>query len=170
MRTPRITSPYNLMQEEYRDDPWALLVGCILFNMVHGKKARPILEEFLKLWPNSRKLWECYEDDLLTVPLMIELFTPLGFQNRRAERILYMTTEFNALRPDINNEVDVMELNGVGKYAADSFNMFYRGYLVKDVTDKELKNYVCWAESQPEGAGSDLRTSPPAPDQTSQTV
>lgn len=150
--TPRETSPHDLMQERYRDDPWALLVGCILFNMVHGKKARPILEEFLRTWPSPESLWlsDGHIDGILDE--MRRMFRPLGLHGRRADRIWKMTFDFLVLRPDVNMNVDVSDLHGVGEYGADSFNMFCRGYLVLDARDKELRKYLDWALP---GAGHD---------------
>lgn len=43
-------------------------------------------------------------------------------------------------------QVRVEDLYGIGKYAADSYNMFVKGYLVEGVEDKELKNYLVWAK------------------------
>ncbi len=37
------------------------------------------------------------------------------------------------------------DLPGIGKYGADSYNAFCRGYLSHDVQDKELKKYLSWA-------------------------
>lgn len=146
--TPRTISPYNLMQEAYRDDPWALLVGCILFNMVHGSKARPVLEEFLLRWPIPIWLLEqAQEDQDLVLCEMRTMFKPLGFQNRRADRVLFMTCDYC----DSSWNGDPLELHGIGKYGADSFNIFCRGYLVEDVQDKELRNYVRWASSAQTG-------------------
>lgn len=156
-------SPYHLMQERYQDDPWALLVGTILFNMVHGSKARPVLERFLRRWPDPESVKS--EDDMSywTVKKMANMFRPLGFQNRRADRIWRMTHDFIRLRPDTNHDVDIRDLHGIGKYGADSFDMFYRGYLVKDAEDKELQKYVLWYESLPEGAHKSLRPAPRPP-------
>lgn len=147
MLTPTETSPLNLMQERYRGEPWALLVGCILFNMVRGSTARPILEKFLERWPDPEVLFGENEHALWTIPEMAKLFEPLGFQNRRADRIWKMTFDFLVVRPDLHPE-KVKDLHGVGKYAADSFKMFYEGYIVEDVLDKELKSYVQWARGR----------------------
>lgn len=160
MLTPRQTSPYNLMQERYRENPWALLVGCILFNMVHGKKAEPVHAEFLRRWPTPNSIG-LYRVETPDGPIigdwapaagqkfkeeMCRLFQPIGFQYRRVERIYKMTADFLELEPAKNPGVDIRELHGCGKYAADSFNMFVRGQLVEDVGDKELKKYVRWAQ------------------------
>lgn len=82
-----------------------------------------------------------------------------------------MTFDFLVLRPDINTGVDVRDMHGIGKYGADSYNMFVRGYLVEDVKDKELKNYVSWVKGNyPDGDGQDIQEDPQDPVPTSPTV
>lgn len=156
-RTPRQTSPFNLMQERHRDDAWGLLVGTILFNMVQGKKAEPVHEEFLRRWPhpNALGLYPVQTPSGIIVGLfdharknkdeMFELFRPLGFQMRRTERIFDMTADFLELRPDLHEDIQPTRLKGIGKYGADSFAIFFRGYLFEDVNDKELRKYIDWA-------------------------
>lgn len=140
------------MQEAYRDEPWALLIGCILFSMVQGKKARPVLEEFLRRWPDyisfiNEKLGVLARD-------LIPMLKPLGLQNRRVDYILRMTSGFMIWRPDLysapgGNQVERLEkLHGIGKYGQDSFRIFVMGELVDDVKDKELKKYVEWAKNE----------------------
>ena len=152
--TPRQASPFNLMQEAYRDDPWTLLVGTILFNMVHGSKARPVLAEFNKQWPTPEALIIDVKFSGLSIVTerMATMFQNLGLQSRRADRIWKMTVDFRSFHPDLRRDVDVQKhLHGIGKYGADSFNIFCRGYLVEDVTDKELRKYVDWALSTRSG-------------------
>lgn len=138
------------MQERYRNDPWALLVGCILFNMVRGSSAQPVHEEFLRIWPNALKLVDAIEDNVfvtLTRIRMERLLKPLGLFKRRTDSIIKMSEDFLRMRPDVNHDVDVKELRGCGKYASDSFEIFVRGNIVRDVTDKELRRYVEWASA-----------------------
>ena len=130
------------MQERYRNDPWALLVGCILFNMVHGSKARPVLEEFLRRWPNA---YAFQHEDSSEIVKCRDLFKPLGLQNRRLERIIRMTDDY-ARQLDIKTRMDPTKLHGIGKYGQDSFRIFFFGELIEDVKDKELKKYVEWAK------------------------
>lgn len=158
------------MQERYRNDPWALLVGCILYNMVQGKRAQPIHEEFLRRFPEPSQLGLTYHPDHFGEPdvhdwsmsagrnmimEMIELFKPLGLSKRRAQAVYDMTVDFLMMDP-VKNPVDIKELRGCGKYASDSFEIFVRGNLVQDVGDKELRKYVEWASalSQSESAAS----------------
>lgn len=164
-RTPRETSPLNLMQERHRDDAWGLLVGTILFNMVHGSKAAPVHEEFLRRWPtpNALGLYAVKTPSGVVVGdwshaagkkhmgEVVELFRPLGFQTRRADRIYDMTADFLELRPDLHEDIQPTRLKGIGKYGSDSFTIFFRGYLVEDVDDKELRAYVTWALSRGPG-------------------
>lgn len=161
-KTPRQTSPLNLMQERYRDDPWALLIGTIFYSMVQGKKAQPVHEEFLRRWPtpNAMGLYAVAVPDGTIIgdfsysagervkDEMWKLLKPLGLVSRRIDRIYDMTADFLELRPDLNPNISLLRLKGVGKYGADSFNMFCRGYLLEDVDDKELRAYVSWALSQ----------------------
>lgn len=53
---------------------------------------------------------------------------------------------------------DPLELYGIGKYGADSFNMFVKGYLVQDAKDKELRKYVEWVRGR--GARRDPEEGP----------
>lgn len=164
MKTPRETSPYRLIQEELRDDPWRLLVAVIMLNQTSAKQARPVWTEFFRRWPTPEKLWLDSGPTILVFEELVELLHPIGFYNRRADRIWKMTFDFLVLRPDINTGVDVRDMHGIGKYGADSYNMFVRGYLVEDVQDKELKNYVAWVKGNyPDGDGEDLQADPQDP-------
>lgn len=141
MNTPRETSPYTLIQEELRDEPWKLLVAVILLNQTSAKQARPVWEEFFGKYSTPDILLS--SGDFSADGDIVSLFRPLGFQNRRAERILLMTLDFT-----VWNGSDPLDLYGIGKYGADSYNMFVKGVIVEDVEDKELRNYVRWAKEQ----------------------
>ena len=148
IKTPRETSPYSLIQEKLRDKPWQLLVACIMLNQTSATQARPIWDEFFKKWPDPRSFLDFFEDWDNTRQELVSLIRPLGFQNRRADRIFRMSQEYSdnlsILEEDPSN---VKLLYGVGKYASDSYKIFVGGFLVLDVEDKELRNYVRWALS-----------------------
>lgn len=148
IKTPRETSPYSLIQEKLRDKPWQLLVACIMLNQTSATQARPIWDEFFKKWPDPRSFLDFFEDWDNTRQELVSLIRPLGFQNRRADRIFRMSQEYSdnlsILEEDPSN---VKLLYGVGKYASDSYKIFVGGFLVLDVEDKELQNYVRWALS-----------------------
>jgi methyl-CpG-binding domain protein 4 len=145
------------MQEEFRDDPWKLLVGCILLNQVSARSARPIWEKLFERWPSWTSLLKEPRESVMHE--LTNLFRPLGFQNRRAERVLRMTEDVGHQYRELKNDrmqIDPSNLYGCGKYASDSYNMFVKGQIVEDVEDKELKNYVRWAREKhgKESAGS----------------
>ncbi len=139
IRTPRALSPLMLIQEFLRDEPWKLLVACIMLNQTTAKQVHRIINEFFDRYPNpyaflGADVWE-----------VKPLIRSLGFQNRRYKRLWKMTRDF------INNEtlglrLDPEKLHGIGKYGADSYKIFCEGYLISDPKDKELRNYVRWAK------------------------
>ena len=130
-------SPQRLAQELLRDNPWQMLVACILLNQTNGmKQVKPMLGEFFARWPDADALLAADEADIKAA------LRPLGFQNIRVRRLVGMSRDWNdGKRPPA-------KLYGVGKYAEDSYNLFVARYLVLDVQDKELKRYVEWAQQQ----------------------
>ena len=135
MKTPLETSPYKLIQEELRHNPWRLLVAVICLNQTSAKQARPVLDNFFKIWPDP-------ESAALAIPdLVTDVIRPLGLQRKRARNIISMSQEF--LRGEFR---DPDELPGIGKYGADSYRLFIENVLILDVEDKELRNYVEWAQ------------------------
>ena len=130
-------SPLGLIQEDLRYEPWRLLVACLMLNQTSIRQVRPVIWTFFARWPTPEDAAEAGPDD------MAETIRSLGLQRRRAGLLIRMSRAYTGWLP----EQDVLELPGVGKYAADSYNMFIRGNVVTDVTDKELRKYVDWAVS-----------------------
>lgn len=140
MKTPRQTSPYALIQESLRDDPWRLLVACIMLNQTSGKQVKQVLPTFFERWPDAASLQAALPLDVL------EVIRPLGLYERRTKAIFRMTQDMLD-----GNPVD--DFYGVGRYALDSYRMFVDpGEIVMDVQDKELKNYVKWATERSDDA------------------
>lgn len=140
--TPRERSPYGLIQEDLRDEPWRLLVAVMMLNQTSAKQARPVWERFFETFPAPEQLYQVSPDRSL--PMLESMLRSLGFQKRRSERIWLMTEQFLF---DWDGK-DPLELYGIGKYGADSYNIFVEGRLPvseADVDDKELKHYVRWA-------------------------
>lgn len=107
-----------------------------MLNKTSAKQVKNILPEFFFRWPEPAIFLIADHDEVK------DLIAPLGFKNVRTQRLMSMTRAFL-----FDDWEDVSELPGVGKYARDSFEMFVVGYIVDDVCDKELKNYVMWAKS-----------------------
>jgi methyl-CpG-binding domain protein 4 len=134
--TPKKLSPYMLIQEFLRDEPWRLLVACIMLNQTSAKQVHGVVNQFFERWPDEETFLRALDSDVK------KMIKPLGFQNVRYNRLVMMTMDwYRGKRPP-------EKIRGVGKYATDSFKIFCSGYLVQDVLDKELKNYVQWAKEE----------------------
>lgn len=136
MDTPQQGSPFGLIQEELRADPWKLLIACVMLNLTNIVQVRPVINEFFKLYPDASTAALADESQLA------ELLRPLGLHNRRARTIIKLS---NAIQEEWS---DVKRLPGVGKYAADSYRMFIEGSLDVEPTDKKLRKYKEWAMSR----------------------
>ena len=55
----------------------------------------------------------------------------------RAKRLRQMSKEFLTW-----DGVEASDLHGIGKYGSDSYKIFYKNTIPKDVQDKELKRYI----------------------------
>lgn len=135
MDTPSKSSPYLLIQEELRNDPWKLLIACIMLNLTNIKQARPVITEFFKKYPNPESVVNSSVEDIANI------VRPLGLYNRRAASIVKLSTAFNT------RWNRVTDLPGVGKYAADSYRIFVEGKIDVQPTDKKLIKYIEWARS-----------------------
>ena len=71
----------KIIQEEYSNDPWKVLVCCILLNQTSNKQVRPLIESFFNRWPNSQSL---LDEETLVISDFIK---STGFQNIKAKRI-----------------------------------------------------------------------------------
>jgi methyl-CpG-binding domain protein 4 len=120
-----------IIQEEFKHDPWKMLVGCIMLNQTHNRQVRRVIYNFFKKYPNPESITE------ETIPDMVERLRPLGFYNRRANTILKFSKEY------INNKYNhISELHGIGKYASDSYEIFINDNREVDPTDKILQAYL----------------------------
>jgi len=76
---------------------------------------------------------------------MAELISILGFKNRRTNTIQRFSNDWLSL-----NWSEPKELYGIGKYAQDSWDIFYKGDLSIEPKDGVLGKYLAWARTQPE--------------------
>jgi len=127
-------SPYGLIQEDLFPDEWKCLVACIMLNCTTRKQIEKILPQFFIRWPNPQKFLTAPENDV------INLISPLGFQNRRTTRLFEMTTAY--VKKDWSHAV---ELPGVGDYGARSWEIFFKNKLGRHKpVDGVLALYWSW--------------------------
>ena len=132
-------SPYLLLQEIYNEHPWRVLVCCIMLNCTSRKQVDQVRDEFFRIYPDPSKA-ECADPNE-----MADLIAPLGFKNRRTNTIQRFSSDWLTL-----DWKEPKELYGIGKYAQDSWDIFYKGDLTVEPTDGVLGKYLDWARSQPE--------------------
>ncbi len=132
-------SPYQLLQEIYNEHPWRVLICCIMLNCTSRKQVDQVREEFFIKYPEPLSAFQADPDE------MSKLIAPLGFRNRRTLTIQRFSGDW--LNQDWQ---EPKELYGVGKYAQDSWDIFYKGDLSVEPTDGVLKKYLEWARQQEE--------------------
>lgn len=136
--------PFVLLQEIYRDDPWKLLVGCILLNLTNRKQVDRVVDSLFARYVGPAEMALANETVVAT------LLSPIGLQNRKAATLIRMSREFMEEKRRSNrgtlDESQVSKLPGVGPYALDSYRFFVLGDTSRfESNDKEL---AAWLRTQ----------------------
>jgi len=119
-----------LIQEEYLDNPWRMMVCCICLNQTNNKQVRPILDILFSIVPDPASAISCEKERIS------ECLKSTGFQNIKADRIKKMSQKW------IEGFEDPSELPGIGKYGQDSWDIFINGNLGRETSDKKLIAYL----------------------------
>jgi endonuclease III len=119
-----------LIQEDYLDNQWKMMVCCILLNQTNNKQVRPILSSVFELIPNPLSAIGCDPEMLAAV------IKTTGFQNVKASRIIKLSQKW------VDGFNDAIELPGIGKYGRDSWEIFVKKNLSVEPTDKKLIIYL----------------------------
>jgi hypothetical protein len=134
---PRMPAP--LLQELYWPDPWKVTVICIMLNCTQRKQVEPMIDDFFRWWPSAAEFIAAYEDENKR-SLIIEMLRPLGFYNRRAQRIHKFSVDLLSKGLD-----DIRKLHGVGEYAARCYEMLFLGLFGEEAPDDHaLTDYWNW--------------------------
>lgn len=136
MDTPKIISPFGLIQETLRHNPWQMLIACVMLNLTNIVQVRQVIFEFFKLYLTPEEALKADQESLA------KLLKPLGLYNRRASTIIKLSKAY------VSKWDNVRGLPGVGKYAADSWRIFVEGKLDVLPTDSKLIEYIKWARMQ----------------------
>lgn len=75
-------SPFGLIEELLTDDPWKLLIGCIMLNQTTRSQMDPVLHVFLERFPTAAVAAAA------SVEEMTQVVAPLGLQERRPIAII----------------------------------------------------------------------------------
>lgn len=121
----------DLMVQQQIKNEWEHMVGVIMLNQTGRKPVKYVLPEFLKKFPNPRKLLNSKPSEV------IDIIKPLGMYNIREKRLRKMSQDY--LTWDKN---DATMLHGIGKYGSDSYEIFFKQNYSVQPTDKELIRYL----------------------------
>lgn len=132
----------ELLQERYVDDPWKLLVCCILLNQTTRRQVDEVLEEreLFKKWPDCSSMAAA---DIKQLEMLIQ---PCGLWHRRARTLITFSEQWEnwlyekRRRPE---HADIRHFYGIGPYAIDSYRFFVDGDISRGPMsgDKELIAY-----------------------------
>ena len=121
----------HLMVQQQVKSNWQHMVGVICLNQTYRKQVKQVLPELFKRYPNAVKFIRG------RVKTQERILKPLGMWKVRAKRLRGMSVDFLSW-----NGKEASDLYGIGKYGSDSYKIFYKNEIPKDVQDKELKKYI----------------------------
>ncbi|KPI36951.1 Methyl-CpG-binding domain protein 4 [Cyphellophora attinorum] len=160
---PTSTEQYGLIEEEFADNPFQLLIVCIFLNKTRGKHAIPAARRFLSQFPDPDGLARAeYKETVV-------FFESLGLPHR-AQWVIDLANTWllqppkagvvhrKCYKKEVTCESEVAHLTGVGQYASDAWRIFCKDELYRQAgfpvdipewtivkpKDKELRAYLTW--------------------------
>lgn len=130
-------SPFSLIQEDLFPNRWLIIVSCMMLNQTSRKQVDKVLPEFIQRWQTPEDIINASLDDIQNT------VKPLGFKKRRSELLVAMSQDFLC-----KQWKNVIELRGVGEYAARAYSIFCLNDLGEtEPNDGALKAYWKWRKS-----------------------
>jgi len=120
----------RIIQEDYKNDPWKVLVCCILLNQTSNKQVRPLIDNFFKKWPNPKSVID--EEDLA----ISNFIKTTGFQNIKTKRIKDFSSQWES------GSRDPFKFSGVGNYGREAWRIFIENDFDFTPNDKKLRMYL----------------------------
>jgi len=121
----------NLMVQQQVESRWQHMVGVICLNLTYRKQVKELLPKLFKRYPNPQSYLRG------RLKKQQEMLKPLGMYEVRSRRLRKMSRDFLTWDGE-----EASDLHGIGKYGSDSYKIFYKNEIPKDVQDKELKKYI----------------------------
>jgi methyl-CpG-binding domain protein 4 len=120
-----------IIQETLKREPWKMLVACILLNLTNRRQVDQIIDRLFERFGFPSSMAMADEKEIAAI------IKPCGMQHKKARCLKKFSWEFWH-----REWTEPIELFGIGRYAADSWEIFVRGNLNFKPQDKELKKYV----------------------------
>lgn len=121
---------FRLIQEDYSDDPWKVMVCCICLNLTSGRVARGIIAEIFDRWPDAKQLSKADELELAC------LIKPLGLYNRRCRSLRRFSEDYMRYE---KKQIKLDQCHGIGTYALEAYKLVCLNDTSFEPHDKELK-------------------------------
>lgn len=135
---PRMPAP--LLQELFWPDVWKVSVVCLFLNCTQRKQVETIIDAFFERYPSADAYIRTYESSKQDI---VDLIRPLGFYNRRAERLYRFSVDFVS-----GGAGDPRGCFAIGKYATACYEMLFLGRFGEDPPeDHALQNYYHFVKS-----------------------
>ncbi|XP_045503672.1 methyl-CpG-binding domain protein 4-like isoform X2 [Colias croceus] len=134
--TPRVMpeSPHYIIEEEFSQNPWAMLVATIFLTKTSGKTARSTIKSFFEEYPTPYHV-------LSDCPSSLErFFEKLGLR-KRGQMIWKLSYQFVS-----SKWRRASDLCGIGKYGEDAYRMLCLGHTNLDPDDRYLRLYIDWLQ------------------------
>ncbi len=127
----------NPLPYYYADDPWRMLVVCLLLERRPKAQVEQVLDAFFDEYPTADTLAHAKAADIrrLVWPLSISMSRTNSLIRFSESFALAFPTYFSSSPPSLK-EVSVLE--GIGKYEQDCYSLFVLGELSVIPTDREL--------------------------------
>jgi endonuclease III len=127
---------YRLIQEDYTNDPWKILVCAILVRRCRGSVAKAMARILFKWHPTAEDFMVMHDAEKI-----FALLQPLGFGRVRTEGIIQLTKAYVEL-DDPYSLLDIAALPQVGNYALESYTIFILGETNILPEDVVLQRYL----------------------------
>lgn len=136
--SPRVMpeSPHKVVEEEFKNNPWVMLVSTIFLTKTTGLAARPFMKKFFTDFPTPYAVIESDPSSLK------KYFNTLGMY-KRAAMIWKMSYQFVSAKWR-----RASDLHGIGKYGEDAYRLFCLGHTDVEPTDRYLRLYLDWLLQQ----------------------
>lgn len=134
----------GLLQENYMNCPWRLLVSCVLMSRVSSTKVKTqAIEGFFDRFPTPTSVLKAKPSDIF------EIIKPLGLFPTRHRSVVEVSTRFLTMSEpfDVGLQPE-LKIYGIGAFGVDSFNIFCRNQAMNtNPQDKSLAGYCRWVKS-----------------------
>lgn len=120
----------KLIQQDFLNRPWEMVVICILLNQTTNQQVRKIVEILFERIKNPEFCSLLDPDDIEPI------IRSTGLSKIKSKRIVSMSQKW------VSGFLHPSELPGVGKYAMESWEIFINGNLEIDPSDKKLKQFL----------------------------